>query len=229
MSPISSDPRRAALYARLRRALDDGTSQRARAEAVAQRLAAPPTHLLPARTGGTPAECRAMLTGYLQGQSATVVDVVDAAGVPAAVAQFLRQSNLPLGVRMGADERLAGLPWAREPALTTDVGAATARDEVGLSYALSGVAETGTLVLASGQANPVTLNYLPETHIVVLDARDIVGGYEQAFDGVRSALGRTVMPRTLNFVSGPSRTGDIGGRLVMGAHGPRRMCVIIVG
>jgi L-lactate utilization protein LutC len=36
------------------------------------------------------------------------------------------------------------------------------------------------------------------------------------------------MPRTLNFISGPSRTADIGGKLVVGAHGPQRLCVIIV-
>jgi L-lactate dehydrogenase complex protein LldG len=37
------------------------------------------------------------------------------------------------------------------------------------------------------------------------------------------------MPRTLNLVSGPSRTADIGGRIVIGAHGPRRLMVVIVG
>jgi L-lactate dehydrogenase complex protein LldG len=100
---------------------------------------------------------------------------------------------------------------------------------VSLSHAFGGVAETGTLVMASGAANPVTLNYMPETHIVVLNANDIVGPYEAAFDRVRAALGPGTMPRTLNLISGPSRTGDIGGRLVMGAHGPRRLCVVIVG
>jgi L-lactate dehydrogenase complex protein LldG len=37
------------------------------------------------------------------------------------------------------------------------------------------------------------------------------------------------MPRSLNLISGPSRTGDIGGRIVLGAHGPRRLCIVIVG
>ncbi|MEM1307832.1 MAG: LUD domain-containing protein, partial [Pseudomonadota bacterium] len=79
-----------------------------------------------------------------------------------------------------------------------------------------------------GDANPVTLNFLPETHIVLVDAETVVGPYEDAFDAVRARYGKHHMPRTLNMISGPSRTGDIGGRLVMGAHGPRRMLVIVV-
>ncbi|MEL6226223.1 MAG: LUD domain-containing protein, partial [Pseudomonadota bacterium] len=75
---------------------------------------------------------------------------------------------------------------------------------------------------------PVTLNFLPETHIVVVDQNAIVGPYEEAFDRVRTRFGDGKMPRTVNMVSGPSRTGDIGGRIVMGAHGPRRMMVVIV-
>jgi L-lactate dehydrogenase complex protein LldG len=112
--------------------------------------------------------------------------------------------------------------------LTRDAGAADPGDEASLSHAAAGVAETGTLVLASGPDNPVTLSFLPETHIVVVEAKDIVGGYEDAWAIVRERFGEGQMPRTVNMISGPSRTGDIGGRLVLGAHGPRRQCVIVV-
>jgi L-lactate dehydrogenase complex protein LldG len=108
-------------------------------------------------------------------------------------------------------------------------GRAHPDDEVSLSYAVAGAAETGTLVLASGPDNPVTLNYLPETHMVVLDAATLVGPYEDAIDIVRSRFGIGVMPRTLNLISGPSRTSDIGGKTVMGAHGPRHLAIFIVG
>jgi L-lactate dehydrogenase complex protein LldG len=74
----------------------------------------------------------------------------------------------------------------------------------------------------------VTINFMPENHIVVVRAKDIVGPYEAAFERVRALYGKGAMPRTVNMISGPSRTGDIGGRLVMGAHGPKRMCVILV-
>jgi L-lactate dehydrogenase complex protein LldG len=44
---------------------------------------------------------------------------------------------------------------------------------------------------------------------------------------VRAKYGKGAMPRALNFISGASRTGDIGGRIVKGAHGPRSLCVIV--
>jgi L-lactate dehydrogenase complex protein LldG len=81
-------------------------------------------------------------------------------------------------------------------------------------------------VLASGAENPVTLAFVPDTHIVVMRASAIVGAYEQACALVAGERG--LLPRTLNLISGPSRTGDIGGRIVMGAHGPRRLAVILV-
>ena len=97
-----------------------------------------------------------------------------------------------------------------------------------MSRAVAGVAETGTLALASGADNPVTLGFLPDTHIVVLRADTIVGSYEAACALVRAAADGA-MPRTLNLVTGASRTGDIGGKIVMGAHGPRRLAVVLLG
>lgn len=201
-----------------------------RARAVAERLKGIAPHLIPERTAGKDADgLKTLLRQFLEGQSATVLEVATAADVPAAVAGYLRNNNLPQRVRMGADGYLADVPWSAEGGLTIETGKAAKDDEVGLVHASSAVAETGTLVMASGADNPVTLNFLPENSIVVLRKRDIVGPYEQAFARARDAFGRGVMPRTLNFVSGPSRTGDIGGKLVMGAHGPRRLCVVIVG
>ncbi len=99
---------------------------------------------------------------------------------------------------------------------------------VGLSRAVAGVAETGTLALASGPDNPVTLGFVPDTHIVVLRADTVVGRYEEACAMVVAETGG-VMPRTLNLVTGASRTGDIGGKIVMGAHGPRRLAIFLLG
>ena len=74
----------------------------------------------------------------------------------------------------------------------------------------------------------MTLNFLPETHIVVVEEEDIVGPYEDALAKIGARFGKGQMPRTVNMISGPSRSADIGGRLVIGAHGPRRLCVVIV-
>lgn len=108
-------------------------------------------------------------------------------------------------------------------------GAAAPNDAVGLSHALAGIAETGTLVVAAGVDNPVTLAFLPETHIIVVDRSKIVTTYEAALTVVRDTFGEKGMPRTLNYISGASRTADIGGKIVIGAHGPRTLGVIVVG
>jgi L-lactate dehydrogenase complex protein LldG len=200
----------------------------ARRSAVAKRLGAPPQPLVPQRAKGSKEELRRLFRGFLEGQSATVVEVASGSEVPAAIARFLRSANLPLRVRVGDDAYLEKLPWGAEPALERRRGRAVGGDEVGLSHAAAAVAETGTLVLASGADNPVTLGFLPETHIVVVEDKDLIGSYEGAWDKVRARFGKSAMPRTVNFVSGPSRTADIGGQLVMGAHGPRRLCVILV-
>ncbi|HRD77093.1 MAG TPA: LUD domain-containing protein, partial [Hyphomicrobiaceae bacterium] len=211
---------------RVKSALGPVTAERK--AAVEARLKERPRHLIPERAKHEAGKLKSQFKAFLEGQSATVLEVKSDADVPGAIAGFLRTANLPQRVKHGADPYLAGLAWSKEPQLERLSGPANAKDEVSLSRVVTGVAETGTLVLASGAENPVTLTYLPETHIAVLSAKDIVGPYEDAWQRVRAKFGEGVMPRTVNFVSGPSRTGDIGGQLVMGAHGPRRMCVIIV-
>jgi len=219
--------RRGTIIAKIRQGLATYDSP-ARRAVVARRLAEPAQPLVPERAKKQADERRHQLRTFLEGQSATFVEASSAADVPAAIARFLRSTNLPLRLRFGNDTYLRDLAWHKEPALECRSGPAQGDDEVGLSHATAAVAETGTLVLASGADNPVTLNFLPETHIVVVEDKSLVGGYEGAWEKIRAHFGRRAMPRTVNFVSGPSRTADIGGQLVMGAHGPRRLCVILV-
>lgn len=224
----SNDSGRQAVLGKIRSALAT-SDEPSRAKAVAARLAGIEPHLIPERVAGkAPDALKSLLRQFLEGQAATVMEVAKGDDVPAAISGYLRANNLPQRVRMGSDSYLAALPWAREAALTLEAGRAVASDEVGVVRATTAIAETGTLAMASGADNPVTLNFMPENAIVVLRTRDIVDAYENGFERVRERFGRGRMPRTVNFVSGPSRTGDIGGRLVMGAHGPRRLCVVLV-
>ncbi|MGE0698854.1 MAG: lactate utilization protein C, partial [Hyphomicrobiaceae bacterium] len=186
-------------------------------------------HLVPQRARQDADKLALLFAEQLRAANAVVLAAKDEAELPSTIAKWLRSQNLPLKVRAGSDAWLAGLDWSRERSLTVVHGRAEPADEVGLTHAVAAVAETGTLVLASGPDNPVSVTFLPETSIVVVRAADLVGPYEQAFARLRDRLGRGVMPRTLNLVSGPSRTADVGGRLVTGAHGPRRFCVIVVG
>ncbi|MGH6815418.1 MAG: LutC/YkgG family protein [Hyphomicrobiaceae bacterium] len=220
---------RDAILGKVRTGLGVSADDAERRAAVADRIAMPPRHLIPARAAGKSTErLKALFRGFLEGQSATVVEVARRDDIPAAITAYLRSANLPSRVRAGSDPYLAAVAWSNEPALQVLSGPALPTDEAGLSHAIAGVAETGTLLVASGPDNPVTLNFLPETHIVAIEQADLTGPYEDAWSKVRARFGPAVLPRTINMISGPSRTGDIGGKLVMGAHGPRRMCVIIV-
>jgi L-lactate dehydrogenase complex protein LldG len=157
------------------------------------------------------------------------VACVEPGEVPQAVAAHLKRHNLPAAVRMGADPRLAALPWDRAPHLEIRKGASAGSDAVGLSHAFAGMAETGTLVLLSGPDNPTTVSFLPDTHIVVVAAADIVGDTETVWRLLRESFGAGHLPRTVNLITGPSRSADIEQTLLLGAHGPRALHVIVVG
>jgi L-lactate dehydrogenase complex protein LldG len=220
---------RDAIFRKIRRALHVTGEEPDRRRAVAARLAHPKPNLVPARGRLPHAERIDLFCRMAEKVAATVARVADAEAVPEEVADYLRRNNLPASFRMGADERLVRLPWARAPHLERLTGASDGRDLVGLSHALAGVAETGTLALASGPDNPNTLNYLPDTHVVVVAAADIVGDVETVWARLRERFGSGALPRTVSLVTGPSRSGDIEQTIILGAHGPRALHVVVVG
>jgi L-lactate dehydrogenase complex protein LldG len=99
-------------------------------------------------------------------------------------------------------------------------------DLVGLTGVFCAVAETGSLVVLSGPDTPAANSLLPETHIALVPASRIVAGMEEAWRLLREECGE--LPRAVNFISGPSRTGDIEQTLVLGAHGPYRVHIVLV-
>jgi len=219
---------RDAILSRVRKALGGVADSPTRRAVVEARLGEAPVGVIPAR-GQLDDKPRVALFGEMAEKvNATVQKVKSRAHVPAAITDYLRSKNLPASVRMGTDARLAAMPWDKQRALTVKRGASDGDDEVGVSHALGGVAETGTLVLHSGDDNPTTINFLPEHHIVVIDAKDIAGDLETTIEAVRRKFGKGRMPRVLNFVTGPSRSGDIEQKLLLGAHGPRALHIVVV-
>jgi L-lactate dehydrogenase complex protein LldG len=80
--------------------------------------------------------------------------------------------------------------------------------------------------VVSGPETPAAASLLPETHIAVVPVGRIVKHMEDGWARARAELGR--LPRLVNFISGPSRTGDIDQTIVLGAHGPYRVHMILV-
>ena len=64
---------------------------------------------------------------------------------------------------------------------------------------------------------------------MVLNAADIAGDYETVWARLRPQGGEGNLPRTVNFITGPSRSADIEQTLLLGAHGPRALHIIVVG
>ena len=215
---------REAILGRIRRANGDP----ARRQAAEARIQTAPKGVIPARGQLPDAEHVELFIRQATAAAATVERVASADAVPAAVSAYLRARNLPASIRMGADERLATMPWAGEATLTVLSGPSDGHDEVGVSHGFRGVAETGTLVLTSGGENPTTINFLPDHHVVVLKAADVAGDLETAISAVRARYGKGSMPRTLNLITGPSRSGDIEQKLLLGAHGPRALHIVVV-
>lgn len=167
------------------------------------------------------------LIGHFRAQaqrmSDTVAEVASMAEVPAAVAAYL--DDLGIAKQAIAWKTLDALAWAQagiEVMFRPPVNA----DMVGITGAFCAVAETGSLLLLSGPDTYASASLLPETHIAILPASRIVAYMEDAFVLVRSERGE--LPRASNFISGPSRTGDIEQTIVLGAHGPYRVHVIVV-
>ena len=216
------------IFATIRRSLGVTGAEAPRRAGVTERLARAPRGIVPERGQAESEAARlAVFRREAEAVFATVAEVASAAEVPEAVAAFLRDHNLPAAIRIGGDPRLAGMPWG-ETALEVAHGPSDGRDLNAVSHAFGGVAETGTLVMVSGPENPSTLNFLPDNHIVVLAAGDIAGDMEAMWARVRAAYGKGAMPRTVNFITGPSRSADIEQTLLLGAHGPRRLHIVVV-
>jgi L-lactate dehydrogenase complex protein LldG len=211
----------------IRRSLHRGELAGAARQAVEARLATPPRGPVVARGQLAPEERVALFCQWATFNNATVARVA-AAGVAAEVAGYLARNNLPAEAAMAPSPQLEAYDWANQPMLSLRRGAGRASDQVSITGAFAGIAETGTLVMASGPDHPVTLNLLPDTHIVVLREADIVGGYEEVWARLRQRYGKDRMPRTVNTITGPSRTADIEQTIELGAHGPRRMHIVVV-
>lgn len=143
--------------------------------------------------------------------------------VPAAVRRYLDAHKL--AARGCMWPQLADLAWS-EAGLSLQARAAVDADLLGVTGAFAAIAETGTLMVVSGAQTPSSVSLLVETHVAIVPASRILAYMEDAWERVRAELGQ--LPRAVNFISGPSRTADIEQVLVLGAHGPYRVHLIIV-
>ncbi len=213
---------RDAVLARVRKALGK-TGERADAIAAAERYVAAHAH---GPRPSLPADFVAHFMKRAADLGSTAERIVDRREIPAVVARYLATK--------AADAPRAGVCWPEfadldwnAAGLAVEARIATGDDKLGITGSFCAIAETGTLVVLSGAATPTATTLLPDTHVAVVRAERVVAGMEEAFALVRREKGD--LPRAINMISGPSRTGDIEQTIVVGAHGPFRVHIVVVG
>jgi L-lactate dehydrogenase complex protein LldG len=216
---------RARILGEIRRALGRDVPDQATQAEIAESLSQP-NRLIPQRAVGTAAELVARFVTMAQAANATVVRLDDVVAVPTAVADFMACHEIEAEVLVAPDPRLTELDW-RARGLLVRSGSPERHQAVAVTGAFAAAAETGTLVVCSGPQHPSSLNLLPDNHIVVLAESRIVGSYEETWDLLRAAY-PDGLPRTVLWITGPSRTGDIEQTLYLGAHGPLRVHILLV-
>src|SRR5262249_29704167 len=102
---------------------------------------------------------------------------------------------------------------------------------VGVSGANAAIAETGTVMIVTNEGNADLTITLPRVHVAVFGIDKVIASLDDAVSVLRmlprSATGQ-LMSTYVNWVTGPSRSSDIGFSPVIGAHGPREMhCVVL--
>jgi L-lactate dehydrogenase complex protein LldG len=163
--------------------------------------------------------------------ASTVERIASVQEIPAAVARYLAALTLPASLAMQQSRsgvcwpEFGGLDWQSQD-LHIEARPTAGDDRIGITGTFCAIAETGTLVLITGEPWPIASALLPDTHFAVVRADRIVSGMEEAFALVRAE--RPTMPRALNLISGPSRTGDIEQTIVLGAHGPYRVHILVL-
>lgn len=200
------------IFKRLQQALQRTHLDEDTLQTLEARLANPPIHTQPTFIN----TLFVQFTTALAKVATTCTQVTQLEAIPQAILSYTQQCALQLVI----DKHLDHLNWPSE--ITTVCRPAQATDTISVSQAFAGVAETGSVVLLS--TSPTSLNFLPATHIIIVYQADIVAKLEDVWKRLRDST----IPRVVNLITGPSRTADIEQTIQIGAHGPKRLHVIIV-
>ncbi|MHA1536880.1 MAG: LutC/YkgG family protein [Alphaproteobacteria bacterium] len=210
----------------------DGPLPDERIAELSEQLDHPQPRLIPKRAQVSHRERVRLFVQMAKESEASVEEVRTLRAIPGAAAGFLKRHNLPARLVVAPDPALAEIQWDTRPSIEVRHGRAEPKDRTSVTGAFAGIAETGTLVLISGPGSPTTLNLLPDNHLVVLHTDQILGSYEEGWSKLREHQrgknGSWQMPRSVNYITGPSRSADIEQTLLMGAHGPRRLHILVV-
>ena len=139
-------------------------------------------------------------------------------------------SNLPEELSSALELRCAeaGMELLKPPFGGPDIPGALDSVEVGISWADFAIAETGAVVEFTVDDSHRLVSMLPQVHVAVLRAAEVVETLQEAAAPIRNFYRQNPLNAIVSFISGPSRTGDIEMRLILGVHGPAETHAVII-
>lgn len=180
---------------------------------------APPNVPFPRYRTPLPADLVAQFSLLHKRVHGTVEEVESLRAVPQAVRRHLSGQSIPLQVVISPEPEFSSIDWE---GLDAESRVANREDRSSVTMAFAGIAETGTLAMVSSRRSPVNHHFLPEFNIAVLRQSRLVDTMESLWPLIIEH------PRTINLITGPSKTADIEQTIVYGAHGPRTLHVILI-
>ena len=151
-------------------------------------------------------------------------ELIKRVDIETAVLRYLHGLEIDPQIHLGAGPCLDQVVWSENVFIYKK--SADKNTRVAVSEAFAAIAETGPLVMRSGGDLLPSHNFLPDDHIVIADCERIVRYQEDVWSMLRKD--DDFPQRAINLITGPSKTGDIEQTIQYGAHGPRRLHVLIV-
>ena len=137
--------------------------------------------------------------------------------------RYVAKHQIQSEITISKDKEFDDYDW-QDMDVTTDYESQTI--SVSVTYAYVGIEETGTLVMLSSPESPTGMNFLADHHMVALSSTDIVKTMEDVWTLLKGEDDE--LPRTINLITGPSRTADVEQEIQIGAHGPKHLHVVLI-
>ncbi|MFW1677878.1 LutC/YkgG family protein [Pontibacter sp. JAM-7] len=217
---------KAEIFNKIRRGLHRGEPTAEQRAVALARIQAHKPVLIPARAQLDHAAQVELFRTMATQAAAKIIELNHLSELPQKVTEWLQHQQFKQLVS-ASDNWINDLDWSPLGDIQRVQRVAQSGDRASLTGCMAGIAETGTLMLHSGNSSPTTLNFLPDCHLVVLRESQVVGSYEDAWQLLRKTH-PDGMPRTVNMITGPSRSADIGQKLQMGAHGPCELVIFLL-
>lgn len=98
--------------------------------------------------------------------------------------------------------------------------------EIGITKCEALIARTGSIMISNGEMAGRRLSIYPPIHVVIAYTSQLVMDLKDGFEIIKKKY--KSLPSMISTITGPSRTADIEKTLVLGAHGPKQLYLLLV-